>query len=186
MIFGRGRETTLPIQLVIGKPPTEEQQRTSEDYIASLEEQLATVHDVARKSLKAKNPPSETSLWFQAKKHSLKAGELVWVHDPVRKIGVCTKLTSPWKGPAIVVKRIDDVNYKIKRGKAKAGLVYHIDHLVPYKGRNMPFWIEQQKVLLEGTLEEQYESFKRQIRSAMMVRDTSVDRYITIVNENGI
>ena len=30
------------------------------------------------------------------------------------------------------------------------------------------------------------ESFKRQIRSAMMVRDTSVDRYIKIVNENGI
>ena len=87
---------------------------------------------------------------LSARKLQFNIGDPVWVYDPIRKVGVCTKLTMPWKGPAVIVKVLDDVHYKVKRSKIKAAVVHHSDRLAPYRGNNLPTWVEQQKALLES------------------------------------
>jgi hypothetical protein len=54
----------------------------------------------------------------------------------LRKIGVCSKLLPKWKEPYIVVRKIDDLIYMVKRSPRQPAKVYHIDRLIPYKGRN--------------------------------------------------
>lgn len=64
-------------------------------------------------------------------------GQAVWLYDASKKEGVCSKLTCTckWKGPYIITKRIDDITFLVKRSEKQRGKVYHIDRLLPYKGR---------------------------------------------------
>jgi hypothetical protein len=71
-----------------------------------------------------------------AKGRKLYLGLAVWLHDPTRKIGVCSKLLPKWKGPYIVVRKIDDLIYMVKISPRQPAKVYHIDRLIQYKGRN--------------------------------------------------
>jgi hypothetical protein len=52
---------------------------------------------------------------LKAKKRLFKKGQPVWTYEPARKAGICNKLTSPWKGPFIIEKQIDDVTYRVKK-----------------------------------------------------------------------
>ena len=148
-----GRETTLPIQVVFGKPD-DAKERGVEDYLKALEENLKRAHEIARKSMKTKSMLQKKHYDLRARRQIFNVGDPVWIYDPQRKIGVCSKLTSPWKGPAVVVKVIDDVHYKVKRSKLKPATVYHSDRLAQYRRRNLPTWVGQQKALLAAGCED--------------------------------
>jgi hypothetical protein len=51
----------------------------------------------------------EVDLWTD-ERYAMK-GQPVWTYEPARKVGICSKLTSPWKGPFIIEKQIDDVTF---------------------------------------------------------------------------
>ncbi|XP_063408797.1 uncharacterized protein LOC134692276 [Mytilus trossulus] len=110
MLFGR--EVTLPLQAVIPQPDTEIQEnRLPDDYVAHLQNKLKENHAFARKALKKISIYQKKRYDLNAKKRIFKRGEAVWIYDPIRKKGVCSKLTPKWKGPFIIEKRIDDVTY---------------------------------------------------------------------------
>lgn len=56
------------------------------------------------------------------------------------------KLSCPWSGPCVVLRKIDDIAYRVKRSPRKEANVYHIDRLSVYKERDVPAWI---KILIE-------------------------------------
>jgi hypothetical protein len=70
----------------------------------------------------------------------LKKGQPVWTYEPARKVGICNKLTSPWKGPFIIEKQIDDVTYRVKKSARQPSRMYHVDRLALYQGRNIASW----------------------------------------------
>ena len=41
-------------------------------------------------------------------------GVIVWFHNPVRKQGLSLKLQRPWKGPCVIVEKMNEMLYKIK------------------------------------------------------------------------
>ncbi|CAG2254015.1 unnamed protein product [Mytilus edulis] len=104
---------------------------------------LDSSHAHARKHLKGSQEYQKKYYDQSAKKRELIAGQPVWLHDPTRKPGVCSKLLPKWKGPFIVLKKIDDLIYMVKKSPRQPAKVYHIDRLIPYKGRNPPTWIGQ-------------------------------------------
>ncbi|CAG2230290.1 unnamed protein product [Mytilus edulis] len=139
MLFGR--EVTLPLQAVIPQPDTEIQEnRSPDDYVAHLQNKLKENHAFARKALKKVSIYQKKRYDLNAKKRIFKRGEAVWIYDPIRKKGVCSKLTPKWKGPFIIEKRIDDVTYRVKRSLRQPSTVYHVDRLALYQGRNVPSW----------------------------------------------
>lgn len=138
-----GRETVMPLQAVIGQPDEGEGWEDEEDYVQSLKNKLQSIHELARKFLKERSQYQKRTYDLYAKRRKLGIGQAVWIHEPIRTKGVCSKLTSPWKGPFVVTKCIDDVTYKVKRGRSQSPKVYHIDRLALYHGRNIPGWIGQ-------------------------------------------
>jgi len=139
MVFGR--EVTMPLQAVISIPVDSDQPVSDADqYICNLKKKLQENHEIARKSLKQSSNYQKRHYDLKAKKRSFKAGQPVWIYEPSRKVGVCTKLTSQWKGPFVVEKKIDDVTYRVKKSIRQPSRVYHIDKLALYSGRNIPSW----------------------------------------------
>ncbi len=60
------------------------------------------------------------------------AGDQVWFYNPQRKKGISPKMQPNWEGLYVIVKRINDCVYRIRkspRGKLK---IVHIDRLAPY------------------------------------------------------
>jgi hypothetical protein len=53
-----------------------------------------------------------------------------WIYEPTRKIAVCSKFTSKWKGPFIVERKIDDATYRVKRSTRQPSAVHHVDSIM--------------------------------------------------------
>ena len=139
-----GREITMPLQAIIRQPHEDDDQRIEvTEYIKELKESLVKTHELARKSLKRSVSYQKRHYDLRAKKRALPIGQPVWIYEPLRKVGVCTKLTSPWKGPFVITRRIDDVHYLVKRNKHQNPRVYHVDRLMEYRGGRVPDWMKR-------------------------------------------
>ena len=139
MLFGR--EITLPLQALIPLPEKDtSDMESSADYVFNLKSKLEQNYKTARKSLNKAATCQKRRYDLKARKNSFTKGQAVWIYDPSRKIGRCPKLTSKWKGPYIIEKRIDDVTYRVKRTWRQPSSVYHVDRLASYRGKNVPTW----------------------------------------------
>ena len=112
-----GRETLLSLQAVIGLPH-ENVECTASEYVRNQQSRWKEVHEIARKSLKVKTQYPKRKYDVKAKKTTIPIEMSVLVHDPSRKVGVCPKLTSIWKGPYVVAQKIDDVKNISVKGKS--------------------------------------------------------------------
>ena len=138
MVFGH--EIVMPIEAVVGKPIREDVITNVPDYIENLQDALVEVHDHARRCLHKVAEYQKRHYDLRAKKRSMREGQPVWLYNPNRRIGVCTKLTSKWKGPYLIVKQLDDVTYLVQMAPKAKPKVYHVDRLLPYHGKNPPKW----------------------------------------------
>ena len=142
-----GRNITLPMEAVIPKPVESDEIDAPEidEYIVSLQNRLAASHELARKHLKQNSDYQKRHYDLKAFKRDFSVGQPVWLYDASKRMGVCHKLTSRWKGPYVVTRKLDDITYLVKRSKKQAGKVYHVDRLLPYRGRNPPTWYSKEK-----------------------------------------
>ncbi|CAC5373349.1 unnamed protein product [Mytilus coruscus] len=131
------KEVTLPLQAVIPTPCRETDLQDVDEFVETFRKRFQIAHEKARKSLKKSNTYQKRHL--RAMKRSLHDGQAVWVYEPTRKVGICHKLTSKWKGPYIVTKKIDYVNNIVKKYPKKPDKVFHIDRLIEYKGNKNSF-----------------------------------------------
>ncbi|KAK3106610.1 hypothetical protein FSP39_023509 [Pinctada imbricata] len=111
-----GRNVMMPMDAVI---PRSQEHNSSiienerENYIRELQTTLTKAHQITRKHLKKSSDYQKKHYDIKSSKRSLEIGQAVWLYDATRKVGVCHKLTSKWKGPYLVVKKIDDLTYMI-------------------------------------------------------------------------
>ena len=78
---------------------------------------------------------------LKASERLFNPGDAVWLYNPQRKKGVCPKLTCPWKGPYVVIDRINDVVYRIRQGPRSKPFVVHKDRLKPCHGTINEIWL---------------------------------------------
>ena len=134
-----GREIRLPIDLALGLPE-KRQSKCETDYAYELEKHLVETHNFARKHMQVSSDGMKTYYDKSANFTEFSVGDIVWFHNPVRKPGLSLKLQRPWKGPYVIVEKMNEVLYKIKdnpRGKPK---LVHYDRLKVYQGENKPTW----------------------------------------------
>jgi hypothetical protein len=141
MIFGR--EIRLPHAAVIPIPVMEQEEPDSEDYIQDLQQILRETHEEARNALKTSAKRQKTNYDHRTSLRKMESGQPVWLFNPIRKKGVCSKLTSSWKGPFLILERIDDVCYRIQTGAKKIPTIIHVDRLKPYEGPEKPKWFKK-------------------------------------------
>jgi hypothetical protein len=69
---------------------------------------MERIHSFAREHLELKSD--------KMKEHSgdeLEEGDVVWLHNSQRKKGISPKLSRPWQGPYTVIKKINNLVYRI-------------------------------------------------------------------------
>ncbi|KAK3083019.1 hypothetical protein FSP39_011806 [Pinctada imbricata] len=139
-----GRNIMMPLEAIIPRPPlSDDNQNQDTDYLSALQKQLATTHEMARKHLKKNSDYQKKYYDTKATRRDFEEGQPVWLYDASKKVGVCSKLTCKWKGPYVITKKIDDITFLVKRSRTQQGKIYHIDRLLPYKGRNPPTWFRK-------------------------------------------
>ena len=134
-----GRELTLPIDFFYGLPESRNTSHTLPEYLNMLETTMQKVHEFARRNITRMSNNAKARYDLRASSHQYDPGDRVWLYNPQRKKGISPKLTCPWKGPYVIVSRINDVVYRLKEeGRAKQ-LVVHMDRLKPFHGSHESF-----------------------------------------------
>lgn len=141
MIFGHN--ILVPSKAVIGQPDEDPVDMDVDEYVADLQEKLSEIHTTARQNLKKQAVYRKKYYDVRAKHRCLEMGQPVWMHDPTRRIGVCSKLSNRWNGPYLVEKKLDDLTFLIRTSPSKPPKAVHIDRLLPYRGENLPKWMER-------------------------------------------
>lgn len=135
-----GREVELPLHTVVPRPEGTRDEDLSE-YVEHLQDALQDAHEVTREHLQRSAQYQKRNYDHRsatAKKYTI--GQAVWYYNTQRKKGVCSKLTSPWRGPYTVVQCINDVTYRIQRNMRSDAFVCHVDNLKSYEGPCAPKW----------------------------------------------
>ncbi|KAJ8973385.1 hypothetical protein NQ317_012101 [Molorchus minor] len=106
---------------------------TVEDYSLKLATRIDAIHDEARKKLQFESDRLKTRYDARSNNSGYQAGDEVWLYNPARKKGRSPKLQKTWEGPYTVIKRINDLVYRIQRGPRAKMKVVHLDRLAPYR-----------------------------------------------------
>ena len=146
-----GREAAVPVDLVFGRPEQECAPDSETEYARQLRERMAAVHRFAREHLGLESDRQKRYYDHRGvHQNTFNRGDAVWLYNPKRRKGLSPKLQYAYEGPYLVVKRLDDLTFRIQRGpKAKAKVIHH-NRLKPYLGDSAPDWLAH-----EGDVEGQ-------------------------------
>lgn len=123
-----GREVLLPLDIMMGAVPGE-QRATATDYVLKTRERLEECFNRVRDTLKTFG--ERQTRYYDLRSHgaAYKPGDLVYLRNRSRKIGVSPKLSPKWLGPCLVLSKFGSV-YEIQVTKHKSKMV-HFDLLKP-------------------------------------------------------
>ena len=138
-----GREVSQPIEILLGVADKNIQSRTPVEWVDNLCTELTRTHQVVRERLKSTQRRQKKDYNLRGlREKSYDVGDLVYKRDQSTKIGVSSKLQSPYKGPYLVVKAHPPV-YAIQDRKRES--VVHHDKLLPCRSSEIPFWLKRKR-----------------------------------------
>jgi len=122
-----GREQQMPIDVILGdtKPPAQQ----VNDFAQSLIDRMRQAHAMARDHLKRSGERVKRYYDAKVKSKDFKVNDRVWMLNPRRFCKRSPKWERPYIGPFTIVKKINDVNFLLKRGSNAAPIVTHVDKL---------------------------------------------------------
>ncbi|GBM74824.1 Transposon Ty3-I Gag-Pol polyprotein [Araneus ventricosus] len=129
MLFGR--TLRLPCDILFGRPS--DTPSSPNEYLNNLEARLESVHAFARERIKLASERMKTRYDSGATGHHFKEGDQVWMYNPKRRRGLSPKLQQNWEGPYTIVKKLNDVIYRVQRSPNAKPKVIHINRLTPYR-----------------------------------------------------
>ena len=106
----------VPVDLVYVVPPSPEQPGQEPcQYVASLEETMVKIHEIARNHMLKAADEQKREYDLKQYKNNYKKRDLVWLFTPAISRGRVKKLSSRWTGPFQVVEPLPDVVIRIRR-----------------------------------------------------------------------
>ncbi|UYV84725.1 K02A2.6-like [Cordylochernes scorpioides] len=111
MLFGR--ELKLPCDLIFGCPNSFGE--GSNEFVDRLHSRLEKVHRWAREKLEIASEAMKVRYDTHACGNDLQEGGQVWLYNPKKKKGLSPKLQKSWEGPFRIVKKLNDVVFRIQR-----------------------------------------------------------------------
>lgn len=141
MVFGHS--VILPVDLVFGRTNPEKcEYHLNSEYARNLVLKIEKIHEFAREKLHISFTNMAREYNSKIQQNSYDPGDAVWVFYPNHNLGLGKKLSLKWKGPYIVLRKINDVLYKIGKNSKHKGTVVHHNRLKPYTGTNLPTWFK--------------------------------------------
>ena len=134
-----GREVNIPAQLMF--PMVTKKNEDVEDYAQDLISSLQSAHTSARTNLKTSGKRMKRNYDLRVLLRPYKEGDIVYLLDTAVLKGKSRKLSSPWKGPAVIIKKITAYLYRVKLRNSV--FVSNHDRMMPCKDRNIPAWIQK-------------------------------------------
>ena len=130
-----GREVNTPAHLMF--PTGEPEQVTPDEYVATLVSNIQAAHEMAQ--LKLKTSLENMKRDYDVLLRCYEVGDTVYLLDTAVRKGKCKKLCSPWKGPAVIAKKVSASSYQVKAENAI--LMMNHDRLKPCYDRVLAKWI---------------------------------------------
>ncbi|UYV64922.1 K02A2.6-like [Cordylochernes scorpioides] len=127
-----GRELRLPCDLEFGSPGEPPAEVTA--YVNNLRSILLETHELVRAKIRTASHRMKTRYDQRANHDGFRQNDLVWLFDPKRKKGLSPKLMPVWEGPYKIIKRINDLVYRIQRSSKSKAKVVHLGRLACYQG----------------------------------------------------
>ncbi|GBM18796.1 Retrovirus-related Pol polyprotein from transposon 412 [Araneus ventricosus] len=120
-----GRTLRLPCDILFGRPS--DTPSSPNEYLNNLEARLESVHVFARERIKLASERMKTRYDSGATGHHFKEGDQVWMYNPKRRRGLSPKLQQNWEGPYTIVRKLNDVIYRVQRSpNAKPKVMHHL------------------------------------------------------------
>ena len=116
---------------------------TSVEYVTKLQQILHQVHTLARESLQSSQERQKRDYDLKLKVTAYEIGDLVYVLDSARKIGISPKSQPVWKGPYVISKVISPILFEVT-DKRKSFVLHH-DRLKPCEDRFVPLWLRRKR-----------------------------------------
>ncbi|KAJ8939257.1 hypothetical protein NQ318_015215 [Aromia moschata] len=135
-----GREMKLPTDLMLGRPLEETEERSLPEFVEDLRRRMDRIHRFAREKLKIHSDKMKQRLDTTSTETDFKPGDAVWLYAPKRTKGKSPKLQSNWEGPYTIIKKINDLVYRIQLSPRSKPKVVHLERLAKYTGHNPPDW----------------------------------------------
>ncbi|XP_050519398.1 uncharacterized protein LOC126893360 [Diabrotica virgifera virgifera] len=127
-----GREMRLPCDLEFGCRPGEDV--AGEDYVNELRRRMDDIHELVRSNLQIASDRMKKRYDTQAERGCFKENDKVWLYNPKKRTGCSPKLQQFWEGPYLIVKKINDVIYRISKIPRGKPMIVHHNRLAPYEG----------------------------------------------------
>ena len=137
-----GREVSMPVDIVLGKPEEDNQElQSNESYVGSLLNRLEAAYTLVREQLQAAAKRRKKQYDLRVREKDFKVGTWVWYYCPRRYQKRSPKWQRMYSGPFLVMKRISPWNYVIQRSKHSLPKVVHADKLRGWLGEPPPSWL---------------------------------------------
>ncbi|KAJ8957102.1 hypothetical protein NQ318_007317 [Aromia moschata] len=149
-----GREMKLPTDLMLGRPLEETEERSLPEFVEDLRERMDRIHRFAREKLKIHSDKMKQRLDTTSTETTFKPGDAVWLYAPKRTKGKSPNLQSNFEGPYTIIKKINDLVYRIQLSPRSKPKVVHLERLAKYTGHNPPDWfvVEDPPPRTEGSV----------------------------------
>ncbi|KAJ8962905.1 hypothetical protein NQ318_001316 [Aromia moschata] len=135
-----GREMKLPTDLMLGRPLEETEERSLPEFVEDLRKRMDRIHRFAREKLKIHSDKMKQRLDTTSTETAFKPGDAVWLYAPKRMKGRSPKLQKNWEGPYTIIKKINDLVYRIQLSPRSKPKVVHLERLARYTGHDPPDW----------------------------------------------
>jgi transposase InsO family protein len=143
-----GREVFLPLDLLVGSPPTcGGNSACATEYVDWLKGAMEHAFEFAKRNMKKGVERQKYNFNKKLRERKFKRGDWVWLYNvPQSKM----KLGKPWTGPFIVVQQLSEVTYKLQRSPDSKEKVVHVNHLKMYEGSEVPeSWLPEEREVVE-------------------------------------
>jgi len=136
-----GRQVRLPIDAMVGQPPEiQYRQARSTEYAQDLAESLECTHKSVSETVDAQYQYQKKAYDRHVKAHAYNRWQPVWLREYSRTLGKSQALRNNYSGPWIIVQKLSEVNFRIKRSLKGRSIIVHSDRLKPYYGIVTDSW----------------------------------------------
>jgi len=149
-----GREVRMPLDLVMGIPPGQNNQEASniDEYVQRTQEQMVEAYEVAKRHLGVAAQRRKAAYDIRVRQDDFKVGDWVWYWYPRKYSLRSPKWQKCYTGPYLIVRKIEPVNFVLQRSSRAKPFVVHINKMKKCFGPTPVSWltVEPGGVLADG------------------------------------